>query len=108
MENNSRSKEPLKVRPNPKSEIRNPKQIQITKQENPKRDGVPVSDFLRWDFGFVSNFGFRISDLEFQGSRPARIDHKHFAVPNPSGAGCADDAVDDLLDARIVDPDADL
>ncbi len=50
--------------PNPKSETRNPKQTQ-----NPNgsmlqtSQGRVVSVFPRWCFGFVSDFGFRISDL---------------------------------------------
>jgi hypothetical protein len=67
---------------NPKSEYRNPKQIQMTKIRNSKKDtprpfGAPLSrgeyrkklpfvlNIWYWDFGFVSNFGFRASDLNF-------------------------------------------
>ena len=49
---------------NPKSEYRNPKQIKITKEENPKRRSwVPVSYFPVSDFEFVSDFDIRISSL---------------------------------------------
>jgi len=42
---------------NPKSESRNPKQIRITAMT----ESTPL--FAASDFGFVSSFGFRISDL---------------------------------------------
>jgi mono/diheme cytochrome c family protein len=48
---------------NPKSETRNPKQIQIIKQENPKRECAAVLHLGDSNFGFVSDFGFRISDF---------------------------------------------
>jgi|SRR5579864_127534 len=63
---------------NPKHEIRNPKQIQMSKSEirNPKQIQMskseiqntcrPVSIIWIFDFGFVSNFVFRISDFENQ------------------------------------------
>ena len=44
---------------NSKSEIRNPKQIQITKIQNSKRFWL----FEHLNFEFVSNLGFRISDF---------------------------------------------
>jgi hypothetical protein len=46
----------------PKSEVRNPKQAQMTKIQNSKR-ARPALRFDHWDFGFVSGFGFRISDF---------------------------------------------
>jgi WD40 repeat protein/serine/threonine protein kinase len=49
--------------PNPKSEIRNPKQIRSPEHEMPKREGGAVSDLGNSDSGMVSDFGFRISDL---------------------------------------------
>jgi hypothetical protein len=48
---------------NPKSDDRNPKQIQITKKENPKREKYPVLDLIDSDFEFVSDFDIRISDF---------------------------------------------
>jgi serine/threonine protein kinase/tetratricopeptide (TPR) repeat protein len=45
--------------PNPKSEIRNPKQIPITKEKNAE----PVSELGHSDLGIVSNFELRISDF---------------------------------------------
>jgi serine/threonine-protein kinase len=49
--------------PNPKSEIRNPKQIRNPKEQNPKMARPNVSDLGHSDLGFVSDFGFRISDF---------------------------------------------
>src|SRR5262245_56379363 len=59
---------PLPVLPappaeNPNSEIRNPKEIQITQTPNPKPAGVQVSDIGVSGLGFVSGFGFRIWDF---------------------------------------------
>jgi serine/threonine protein kinase/WD40 repeat protein len=50
--------------PNPKSETRNPKQIQNFQEENPKPAGRGVSDLSDSDLGIVSGFGFRVSDFE--------------------------------------------
>jgi serine/threonine protein kinase/Tfp pilus assembly protein PilF len=55
---------------NPKSEIRNPKQIPITKEEYPKREGAALAQIDRRDlgdsgFGIVSTCDIRISDLTF-------------------------------------------
>jgi hypothetical protein len=53
---------------NPKSEIRNPKQIQIPKAEMVKTiAGAAISNFEFPSFGFVSDFGFRISDFTASG-----------------------------------------
>jgi WD40 repeat protein/serine/threonine protein kinase len=49
--------------PNPKSEIPNPKQSSMSKEENPKSQTDAVSDLGNADFGIVSDFGFRISDF---------------------------------------------
>jgi outer membrane protein TolC len=46
--------------PNPKSEIRNPKQNRNTNEKNGK---VPRSDLGNLEYEFVSDFGFRDSDL---------------------------------------------
>jgi hypothetical protein len=48
---------------NPNNEIRNSKQIQITKKENPKQDAGRVLDLGDLDFEFVSDFDIRISDF---------------------------------------------
>jgi hypothetical protein len=63
---------------NPKSEIRNPKQIQISNRQGSKRPGprrsnrIPrastslrrIFEFIDFNlFEFVSDFGFRISDF---------------------------------------------
>lgn len=53
---------------NPKSEARNPKQIQNPKSENPNQADESVSDLEPADLGFVSDFGFRASD--FSAGRP--------------------------------------
>jgi len=45
------------MRPNPKSEYRNPKQTQMTKIRNEFRK------FENSNFEFVSDFGFRASNL---------------------------------------------
>jgi len=37
------------------------------------RDGAAVSDFGPWDFGFVSDFEIRISDLERGASNPGQV-----------------------------------
>jgi hypothetical protein len=53
-----------RTRLNPKSEIRNPKQIrndEIGKFQNQEQARVYV--ISAWDFGFVSDFGFRVSDF---------------------------------------------
>jgi hypothetical protein len=50
--------------PNSKSEYRNPKQIRITKEENPKREIPLVLDLGDSDFGIVSDFDIRISSLD--------------------------------------------
>jgi propanol-preferring alcohol dehydrogenase len=52
----------LALGPNPKSEIRNPKQIQMTKQEK-----YPGSDLENSDLDIVSDFGFRILDFSSGG-----------------------------------------
>ena len=46
---------------NPKSETRNPKQIQSTKSEIRNESGGDVSGLSALDFGLVSDFGFRAS-----------------------------------------------
>jgi hypothetical protein len=55
---------------NSKSEIRNPKQIQMTKAQNSKQEQQlgssrerAVLDIRILDFEFVSNFDIRISDF---------------------------------------------
>jgi tetratricopeptide (TPR) repeat protein len=48
---------------NPKLETQNPKQIPNPNGGNPKPPSAGVSDFGSSEFGFVSDFGFRISDL---------------------------------------------
>src|SRR5688572_13754711 len=56
--------EPLGGNANPKSEARNSKQIQRTKIRSTKSRGAPARFVLSaLDFGFVSNFVLRISDL---------------------------------------------
>src|SRR6266545_2163819 len=45
-----------------KSEIRNSKSETNSKPERRKPE-TPLSSFSSWDFGFVSDFEFRISDL---------------------------------------------
>jgi serine/threonine-protein kinase len=49
--------------PNPKSEIRNPKQIRNPNAGNPKPAGQEHSDLGHSDLGFVSDFELRISDF---------------------------------------------
>jgi len=56
---------------NPKSEARNPKQIQSTKSLISNQE---VSDIGASDLGFVSDFGFRISDLAIGLDRGASQD----------------------------------
>jgi hypothetical protein len=48
---------------NPKHEYRNPKQIQKLQKENPQRLGRVFRRFQFWALRFVSDFGFRISNL---------------------------------------------
>jgi tetratricopeptide (TPR) repeat protein len=48
---------------NPKSETRNPKQIRSTKSQIQSEAGQQVSDISSSDFGFVSDFDIRASDL---------------------------------------------
>jgi hypothetical protein len=51
--------------PNPKSETRNPKQIQKSKiGKAQKGERERVFGIASLDFGFVSDFGFRASDLD--------------------------------------------
>ena len=45
---------------NPNIEIQNKHEIGMTK----KMDVITVSNFRHSDFGFVSSFGFRASDLD--------------------------------------------
>ncbi len=56
---------------NPKSEARNPKQIQNTKSQISNQE---VPDIGASDLGFVSDFGFRISDLAISSDRGASQD----------------------------------
>src|SRR5205823_568944 len=58
--------------PNPKSEIRNPKQIPIRQNEAMTETANPaVSVILSYlDFEFVSDFEFRISDLGLPNAGP--------------------------------------
>jgi Flp pilus assembly protein TadD len=56
---------------NPKSEVRNPKQIQSTKSQISNQK---VPDIGASDLGFVSDFGFRISDLAIGSDRGASQD----------------------------------
>jgi ATP-dependent Lhr-like helicase len=51
------------IEANPKSEIRNPKQIPSTNFESGYQGNQTVSDIASSNFGFVSDFGFRTSDL---------------------------------------------
>jgi 3-oxoacyl-(acyl-carrier-protein) synthase/3-hydroxymyristoyl/3-hydroxydecanoyl-(acyl carrier protein) dehydratase len=70
---------------NSKSEIRNPKQIQKTKSQIQNQPVSHISKFGHSDLGFVSDFGFRISDLE----RKVLFDHNRilaFAIGKPSDA----------------------
>jgi len=53
----------LLFRVNPKSEIRNPKQIRMTKIQISKLWWHKPVHFENSDFEFVSDFGFRISDF---------------------------------------------
>jgi hypothetical protein len=49
---------------NPKLEIRNPKQIQNPKKKTPNKDSTPPGfGFGILNFGFVSDFVLRISDV---------------------------------------------
>jgi len=50
-------------KPNPKSETLNRKQIQNSESQTLKPAGNKVSNFSDLDLGFVSDFGFRISDF---------------------------------------------
>jgi len=53
---------------NPKSEIRNPKQIQMTEAQMTETlapVGRRVLDFGFWSFVLVSDFGFRILNFGF-------------------------------------------
>src|SRR5439155_50475 len=59
---------------NSKSEIRNPKQIQNTKSQIPNQAEDEVSRIGVWDFEFVSDFGFRISNFESAGVPHCRPD----------------------------------
>src|SRR2546427_547619 len=54
--------------PNPKSEARNPKQIQSTKSKIPNHQDPAVSDIAPSDLGIVSDFDIRASD--FSEGRP--------------------------------------
>jgi hypothetical protein len=75
---------------NPKHEIRNSKQIQMTKIQMTKTKTIPthriafVLNFELWNFGFVSDFDIRISNLLSQSDNrdltqhylcPAMISH---------------------------------
>jgi hypothetical protein len=48
---------------NPKSEFRNPKQIQNTNEKYPNRSASGVLVIGLFDFRFVSDFDIRISDF---------------------------------------------
>ena len=61
--------ESKRIRPNPKSEIRNPKQIRNSKKQCSK-PGWPAR-FETLNFGFWVCFGFRISGFGFRG--PGRL-----------------------------------
>jgi hypothetical protein len=52
---------------NPKLEIRNPKQIRNSKSQAQGKRGPFFSSFRASDFGFVSDFGFRVSDFHRRG-----------------------------------------
>jgi len=56
-----------KLGENPKPEIRNPKQIPMTKIQNSKQFFNSVWDIGIWNFGFVSDFDIRISDFPARG-----------------------------------------
>src|SRR5262249_25522691 len=49
--------------PNPKSQTRNPKERRNSKDPNPNPADTPVAELRHSDFGFPSDFGFRISDF---------------------------------------------
>src|SRR6185369_6104176 len=56
----------VKPKANPKSQTRNPKQMEVLKEENRKADGLAASaipPFGRSNFFRISSFGFRISLL---------------------------------------------
>jgi len=63
---------------NPKSEIRNPKQIPMNKGASPQNQAAAgglidrVSRICHLNLLLVSDFEFRISDLSFQGSGACR------------------------------------
>ena len=69
--------------PNPKSEIRNPKEARTPKCE---RSTGPSFGIRNSGFGFLSDFGFRISDF----LRPARL-LSSGCVLLVLGAGCVSD-----------------
>ena len=61
---------------NSKFEMRNPKQIRSTKKKISNAHILFISDCPVSSFSFVSNFGFRISNLLFQ-----RLPNRHRAIP---------------------------
>jgi CheY-like chemotaxis protein len=95
---------------NPKSEIfpvrlGELKEIQIAKQENPKREGGMVSDFENSDLRFPSDFGLRTLDLapagdNGAGALPALRDA---APPEPAAAELVNEVGDDREDIRPGD-----
>jgi DNA-binding NarL/FixJ family response regulator len=69
-------------RVNPKSEVRNPKQIQISNSENPK-SGFDASDLEPSDLFRISNFGFRAShEVGFACERCHRVRRFSRCDPN--------------------------
>jgi serine/threonine protein kinase/Tfp pilus assembly protein PilF len=65
--------------PNPKSESRNPKQIQSTKSKDPNEPQQQVSNLGASDLGFVSDFDIRASD--FPQGRPYFVMELVHGVP---------------------------
>jgi hypothetical protein len=74
-------------RENSKSEYRNPKQSQITKEENPKQESALVLDLGDSDFGIVSNFDIRILDLDIGIVRQIKGVMRHVTRSRSHGIG---------------------
>jgi len=70
---------------NPKSEIRNPKQIQSTKSQI-QNQAERASNIGDSDLGFVSDFGFRASDFTTDVADLSRI-AAAWAAPSPKKKG---------------------
>jgi arsenate reductase len=83
---------------NPKSDDRNPKEIQKPKSERIARPFIRISSF-----GFISGFGFRPSDFELNSPAPMNSTSKPTVLILCTGNACRSQMAEGILRAAAGD-----